>query len=101
MKSLTQAIPACLFIGAASATYAEPLSFSGLDETRWRHDLTVYAFLPARTSGTSTVAGSQVPLDLSLSEAVDLLDGAIAGRYEAWNSDQGVIVDLNFVSLDA
>jgi hypothetical protein len=101
MKHFKNTLPACLLVAAASASHAEPLSFSGLDETRWRHDLTFYAFLPARTSGTSTVAGSQVPLDLKLSEAVELLDGAIAGRYEAWNNDWGVIVDLNYVSLEA
>lgn len=85
----------------ATAAVAEPISLSGLDETQWRHDLTLYAFLPARTSGTSTIAGASVPLDLNFSDAVDLLDGAIAGRYEAWRGDWGIIADLNFVSLEA
>jgi hypothetical protein len=101
MKFLTQAIPACLFVVAASASYAEPLSFSGLDETRWRHDLTVYAFLPARTTGTSSVAGTEIPLDVKLKDGISLLEGALAGKYEGWNGDWGVIVDANFLSLEA
>jgi len=101
MTLWTKVLPAVLLTAVASASQAEPLSFSGLDETRWRHDLTLYAFLPARSSGTSTVAGTQVPIDLSLSEAVELLDGAIAGRYEAWNNDWGILVDLNYISLEA
>lgn len=85
----------------APQAFAEPMSLSGLDESQWRHDLTVYAFLPASTSGTSTVAGSAVDLDLDLSDALDLLNGAIAGRYEGWNGNFGIIADLNFVDLEA
>jgi hypothetical protein len=85
----------------ATAADAEPFSFAGLDETKWRHDLTIYAFLPARTSGSSTVAGADVPIDLKLSEAVELLNGAISGRYEAWNGNWGIIADLNYLALEA
>ncbi|MDJ0992342.1 MAG: hypothetical protein QNI90_02095 [Dinoroseobacter sp.] len=95
-KTLTSVAALLCSVGPA---ISEPLSFSGLDETQWRHEIEIYAFLPASTSGTSTIADTDVKLDLDFSDAVDLLDGAIAGRYEAWKGDWGVIADLNYVSL--
>ncbi len=89
---------ACLIAASASA---EPLSFSGLNEEEWRHEITLYGFLPAQTSGTSTIAGSSVPLDLKFSDAVELLEFAISGRYEAWKGDWGVILDVNHIDLGA
>ncbi|MEO9573573.1 MULTISPECIES: hypothetical protein [Pseudomonadota] len=80
---------------------AEPISLSGQGESDWRYTTSFYAFLPARTSGDSTIAGSTVPLDLDLKDALDLLDWAAAGRFEAWKGDWGVILDANYVALDA
>lgn len=90
---------ALLSVGTTAQSEAIPLS--GHSETEWRHTLSAYAFLPARTSGTSTIGGSIVPLDLDLKDALDLLDFAAAGRYEAWKGDWGVILDANYVALDA
>lgn len=61
--------------------------------------LTLYSFLPAQTTGTSTVDGQSVDLDLDFSEAAELLDGAVSGRIEAWNGDWGLVFDGNYVSL--
>lgn len=86
-----------------SEVVAEPMARTGQSEDGWRHSSTAYAFLPAQTSGTSTVAGSDVDLDLSLGDVLDndLLDFALAGRYEGWNGDWGIIVDANYVRLGA
>ncbi|WP_319545749.1 hypothetical protein [Ruegeria conchae] len=90
---------ALLSVGTAAQSEAIPLS--GQSETEWRHTLAIYAFLPARTSGDSTVAGVTVPLDLDFGDALELLDFAAAGRYEAWRGDWGFIIDANYVSLEA
>jgi len=90
----------CLCSIAASAS-AEPLALSGLNEEEWRHEFTLYGFLPARTSGTSTIAGVDVPLDLTFSDAVELLDFALSGRYEGWKGDWGVVLDANYIDLGA
>jgi hypothetical protein len=81
--------------------HAELIPLAGQGETEWRHTLALYAFLPARTSGTSTIAGTTVPLDLDLSDAINLLDFAAAGRYEAWRGDWGFILDANYIGLEA
>lgn len=86
---------------AASGVVAEPLARDWQDENNWRYSITGYAFLPASTEGTSTVAGTNVVLDLDLGDALDLLDGALAGRFEAWKGDYGLIADLNYVDLGA
>jgi hypothetical protein len=83
----------------ASTVSAEPISMNGQNEADWRYTLALYAFLPARTTGTSTIAGSEVPLDMDLGDAVELLDWASSGRFEAWKGDLGIIVDANYVSL--
>jgi hypothetical protein len=95
------AVGACALILGSQGALAEPMSFTGQNEDGWRHSVTGYAFLPARTNGTSTVAGSDVDLDLTLSDVFDndLLDFALAGRYEAWKGDLGFIVDANYVRL--
>lgn len=90
---------ALLSVGTAAQSEAIPLS--GQSETEWRHTLSIYAFLPARTKGDSTVAGTTVPLDLDFGDALELLDFAAAGRYEAWRADWGFIIDANYVSLEA
>lgn len=94
-------LAAAMIGGLTSTAVAEPIPLAGQSEDDWRHTLSIYAFLPARTSGTSTVAGQSVPLDLDLGDAVKLLDFAAAGRYEAWKGDWGFIVDANYVSLEA
>lgn len=95
------ATPALITSLAASASYAESIPLAGHSEEEWRHTLALYAFLPARSSGSSTVAGATVPIDLDLGDALDLLVFAAAGRYEIWRGDWGFIVDANYVSLEA
>lgn len=98
----TKTLLAAAALGTFFATaHAEEMPLAGQSETEWRHSLVFYAFLPARTSGTSTIAGTSVPLDLDLGDALDLLDFALAGRYEAWRGDWGFILDANYVALEA
>jgi hypothetical protein len=101
MRTISTTLLAAAFGVMATVASAEPIALAGQSEAEWRHTLSLYAFLPARTSGTSTIAGSTVPLDLDLGQAVDLLDFASSGRYEGWKGDWGVIVDANYVSLEA
>ena len=98
---ITAFLAAAAFSAVTSAALAEPIPRAGQSEMEWRYTVMIYAFLPARTSGTSTVAGSAVPLDLDLGDAVGLLSFAGAGRFEAWRGDWGFIADANYVSLEA
>lgn len=84
---------------AGTQSVAEPLARDWQDEEAWRYSITGYAFLPASTKGPTTVAGTTVELDLDLSDALDLLDGALAGRFEAWRGNYGLMVDLSYVNL--
>lgn len=95
------AVGATLLAATVAGAAAEPISRTGQPDDDWRYTAAIYAFLPARTNGTSTVAGSSVPLDLNLSDAAGLLEYAAAGRFEAWRGDFGVIFDANYVQLDA
>ncbi len=102
MRNMIAKLFAAIAFGSAvSIASAEPFSRSGQSETDWRYVLNLYAFLPARTTGTSTVAGTQVPLDLDLGDAVSLLQFAGSGQFEAWRGNWGFIVDANYVSLEA
>lgn len=90
-----------LSVLTSTGVHAEPLALEWQDESKWRYSITAYGFLPFSTDGTSTIAGSSVDLDLDFGDAVDLLDFAIAGRFEAWKGDWGLIVDANYVELSA
>jgi hypothetical protein len=60
--------------------------------------MTPYLFLPVSTTGTSTVAGGSVDLDLSLKDVLKHLNFAVSGRAEAWKGDFGLI-NVNAVSM--
>lgn len=83
----------------ATSVSAQSLPALGQSDTDWRYTLGLYAFLPVSTTGTSTVAGRTVPVDLDLGDVLDLLDFAAAGRVEAWKGDFGLIFDANYVSI--
>ncbi|SHJ54477.1 hypothetical protein SAMN05444000_11012 [Shimia gijangensis] len=91
-------IAIALFGFISTSAHAEQAAFTFSDD--WTFDLSVYAFLPGSLSGSSTIAGQKVPLDLDLSDALDLLNFAFAGRFEAWNGDLGFIADLNYLALE-
>lgn len=90
---------AAFALSAAAPASAQSLPAIGQSDTDWRYTLGISAFLPLSTKGTSTVGGRTVPVDLSLSDVLDLLDFAAAGRFEAWKGDFGLILDTNYVSI--
>lgn len=90
---------AAMVLGSIGTAHAEPLALSYSED--WRFELTGYLFAPASTTGSTTVAGQTVPLDLNLKDALELLDFAISGRFEAWRGNLGFIADMNYLALEA
>ncbi|UWR03926.1 OprO/OprP family phosphate-selective porin [Ruegeria conchae] len=88
-----------LLVAISHAANAQSLARSEDDEGGWRHSITPYLFLPLSTTGTSTIDGTSVDLDLSLSEVLDVLQGAASVRYEGWNGDFGIISEVYYVRL--
>lgn len=86
-----------LCIGTGAWSQALPVG----DETdnAWRYSITPYAYLPFSIEGTSVVADTAIDLDLGFDDAIDLLDFALSGRFEAWNGDWGIITDIYYVDL--
>ena len=78
---------------------AQSLAPPTLDEEKWHFSITPYLFLPVSTTGTSTVAGGDVDLDMNLWDILKLLNGAISGRVEAWHGDFGLAVEGYFVAI--
>ncbi|MFK7870876.1 MAG: outer membrane protein [Roseobacter sp.] len=92
---------AILLLASASQTSAQSLPALGQGDDDWRQSVSVFLFAPLAVQGTSTVAGQSAEIDLGLSDVLDLLEFVAIGRYEAWNGDFGVIVDANYVGLEA
>jgi len=68
------------------------------DTTR-SSEFTVYLFAPVSTEGTSTIADQAADIDMNLSDALDVLDFTISGRYELWEGDWGLIVEGNHLGI--
>ena len=72
----------CLVVGVLCLpATAEQRTGSGADpaldlsgDSAWRLELQPYAWAPARIDGDSTVAGTTVDLDLTLSDIFDAVD---------------------------
>ncbi|MFA0809979.1 hypothetical protein [Microbulbifer epialgicus] len=83
----------------------EPGSHSAARDTAslvasdWRIAITPYLFLPLRTKGQSTVAGTTVDVDLNLKKTLELLNVAFSARLEAWRGRFGLVSDLYYVNL--
>lgn len=105
MKNLIRALNIAFALALCSFTTttvsAQSMPGRGQSDTDWRYSLGLYSFLPFSTTGTSTVNGTTVPIDLDLGDVLDLLDFALAGRFEAWNGNLGLIADANYVSIGA
>ena len=92
-------LAAAMICAAGSAT-AQTFEITDGPAEEWRFTLQPYLFLPVGTTGTSTVAGTSVDLDLDLGDVLDLLQGAVSLRGEAWRGDWGVIADGYYVYLE-
>ena len=51
------------------------------------------------TTGKSTVAGTDVDLNLNLTDVFKSLNGALSGRAEAWRGDFGIATEIYYVSI--
>jgi len=68
----------------------------------WRVEVSIYAFVPLRIEGDSTIAGVTTEIDMTLGDVFDNFKILpVAGRIEAWNGDWGIIFDGWYASLDS
>ena len=76
---------------------------SGYDEGEWRFTLAPYLWLPVKTTGESTVDGITAPVDLSISDTIEIADKlfGLAGRVEAWYDRYGVVVEGYYFALQS
>ena len=100
LRRLSVAAAAALALAAGPAL-AQTFEIEDGPADEWRFTLQPYLFLPVGTTGTSTVAGTSVDLDLDLGDVLDLLQGALSLRAEAWRGDWGIIADGYYVYLEA
>lgn len=77
----------------------QALTPEGANDNEWRFSVTPYMFLPVTTSGTSTVDGNSVKVDLGLGDVLENLNGAFSARAEAWKNDFGIILDGYYVNI--
>ena len=97
---LTFGLMIIMYLAGAGEGRADSLTRPSMDDAKWRFDFTPYIFLPASVKGDSTIAGQTVSVDLDTSDLLDLLSFAFASRFEAWQGDYGLILDLNYINLD-
>jgi hypothetical protein len=90
---------AALLIGQSGMAFADPLGLRGASNDEWRFTVSPYLFLPVSTTGTSTIVGASVDLDLSLKDVLKALNFAISGRAEAWKGDFELIIDTYYVNI--
>lgn len=99
LRGACAACLAALMIGQSGMAFADPLGLRGASDDEWRFSVQPYLFMPASTTGTSTIAGGSVDLDLSMKDVLKALDFAVAGRGEAWKGDFGLIIDTYYVNI--
>ncbi len=90
---------AALMIGPSGMAFADPLGLRGASDDEWRFSVQPYLYLPVSTTGTSTIAGASVDLDLSLKDVLEVLNFAASARGEAWKGDFGLIIDTYYVNI--
>jgi hypothetical protein len=79
---------------------ANPLSSISGDPDKWHYSFTPYLYLPTTTEGTSTINGSSAGVDLDLGDILDILQGALSARFEAWRGQFGIISEGYFTYLE-
>jgi len=82
-----------------SLARADPLNARGISDDEWRYVVTMDAFLPTSTTGTSVIAGGATDVDLDLQDVFEVLNIAISGRAEAWRGDFGLIADGYYMNI--
>jgi len=99
VKGVGAAGLAVLMLGQSGMAFADPLGLRGASDDEWRFSVAPYFFVPVSTTGTSTVAGGSVDLDLNLKDLLDHLNFMASGRVEAWKGDFGLIIDTYYVNI--
>ncbi len=66
---------------------------------RWRFSVTPNAFVPFSVNGRVTVRNFRSDLNLGLSDVLEPLNFALAGRVEAWRGNLGLIFDAAYFDL--
>jgi hypothetical protein len=66
---------------------------------RWRFSVTPYAFAPFSVNGDVTVRNFSSDFNVGLSDILDRLNFALAGRVEAWRGNLGLIFDGSYFNL--
>lgn len=66
---------------------------------RWRFSVTPNVFVPLNVNGRVTVRDFRSDFDLGLSDVLDPLNFALAGRVEAWRGNLGLIFDGAYYDL--
>jgi len=73
------------------------------DEIPWRFSLEPYVYVPFRVSGDVTVDGIEVPIDAGIGDifdvAINTLNFAAFGRFEAWKGHWGIVFDGAYANL--
>jgi len=99
IKGARAACIAALMVGPSGMAFADPLGLRGASNDEWRFTVSPYLYLPVSTTGTSTIAGASVDLDLSLKDVLKVLNFAASLRGEAWKGDFGIVIDTYYVDI--
>ena len=70
------------------------------ESDRWHFSFQPYATLPLTTYGQVTVKGRTLNYHLSLNDLLNNLTFTVSGRFEAWKSNWGFIIDAYYVDLN-
>ncbi|HEY9662990.1 MAG TPA: hypothetical protein V6C65_31480 [Allocoleopsis sp.] len=83
---------------------SEPVSESTSESRKsasspWRFTFTPYGFVPLTASGSATIRDVTADIDLGLDEILNPLNFALAGRFEAWHGNLGLIFDGSYLNF--
>lgn len=77
-----------------------PQNESSNDSEGWHFKFQPYAILPVSIYGDASIKGLSINYHGDLGDVFDALTFAIAGRFEMWKDNFGLIVDANYASLE-
>ena len=83
-------------------TWSTAVAQEAPEDGKWKNSWTANMWVPG-FNGDATVRGIPVNVDVSVSDAIDLLDkmeASFSGHYEGNKKPYGVIVDINYWQLE-
>lgn len=94
------AFAAGLLLASGGVASAQGTESGGDADSPWDFAAALYLWVPVSIDGTSTVSGIDAPIDADLGDVLDLFQGGISGRFEAWNRNRwGLIFDGMYTDL--